>query len=283
MIDTTLLSAPSSGGADNSARLRQLNALPVFNPTATRILSLTDGSERCLTDLEQVFRADPGLTTELLISANSAAFGGRARVSTILHALALLGIDRVRSLAMTVAMSEYVRSNIPPQATSRIWAHAVATAVVAEELAHYSDGVSGSLLYTAGLMHDVGRLGLLANMKDLYQTFLNTEFLNIYESEEVEKQSFGVTHSLAGEFLAEKWGFPLVLCDCCRSHHDLTETNGEEVGIIQTACIIADGLGYPEMQVQKRAKSVAADIWLDECAGNSMRESIKEKIQAFSL
>jgi HD-like signal output (HDOD) protein len=230
-----------------------------------------------------VFRADPALTAELLITANSAAFGARARISTIIHALAILGLDRVRSLATTAAMSGYIKTHIPRQATDQIWTHAVATGVVAELLAKYSIVASGSVLYTAGLLHDLGRLGLLANVKELYQKFLKTEFSNIEESEQFEKETFGITHTLAGEFLAETWGLPLILGDCCRNHHDINGLDEEEVRIVQTACIIADRLGYPEVCLQKRTKSIAAEIWLDECAGSDVRDSIKEKIQAVSL
>lgn len=278
-----MLTNSSTDGTEAAIPSKLLSGLPALNVSGTKILSLTLDSERSLSDLEQVFRSDPAFTAELLITANSAAFCGRARVSTILHALTILGLDRVRSLAMTVAMSAYIKAHIPRQATDQIWAHAVATGVIAELLAKYSDVASGSVLYTAGLMHDIGRLGLAANMKEPYLKFLQTEFLNIEESEESERQTFGMTHTLAGEFLAEAWGLPLILTDCCRDHHDLAETYEEEVRIIQTACIIADALGYPEVCLHKRTTSVAADIWLDECASNSVRDSIKEKIQSLSL
>jgi len=274
----------AAGAIDPAAALKQLGELPPLSASATQIFSLTMASESSLTDLEHVFRADPALTADLLITANSAAFCGRARVSTILHALAILGLERVRSLAMTIAMSGYIRSHIPREATERIWAHAVATAVVAELLGKYSDVASGSVLYTAGLMHDLGRLGLLANLKEPYHNFLKTEFVTVAESDERERQAFGISHTVAGEFLAEEWGLPLVLSDCCRCHHDESDlAEEEEVRIVRTACIIADALGYPELSLQKRAKSVAADIWLEECAGNSLRDSIKAKIEAFSF
>ncbi len=277
-----MLTNSAPGAADPTLALQRLRNLPALSASTTKIFSLTIDPESSLTDLEQVFRSDPGLTADLLITANSAAFCGRARISTIKHALTILGLDRVLSLAMAVGMSRYIRAHAPREATERIWGHAVATGVVAERLAKTSDLTSGPVVYTAGLLHDVGRLGLLANYKELYKNFLSMEFLNIEDSDEQEKQTFGITHTVAGELLSEAWALPLSLSDCCRCHHDDTKTDKEEVRIIRTACIIADALGYPEVSLKEGAKSAAADVWIDACS-NSLGASIEATIKAFSF
>jgi HD-like signal output (HDOD) protein len=91
-----MMSSQSAPGAtDPALALQKLHSLPPLSASTVQILSLTLDSKSSLTDLEQVFRSDPGLTADLLRTANSTAFGVRARVSTILHALAILGLDRV--------------------------------------------------------------------------------------------------------------------------------------------------------------------------------------------
>ena len=266
--------------------LEKLHSLPPLSTTTTQILSRTLDSESSLTDLERVFRSDPALTVDLLMTANSAAFCGRRKVSTILHALSILGLDRVRSLAMAVAMSRYIKAHIRPDtkaAAERVWTHAVATGVIAEQLAKFREVASSAVLYTAGLMHDMGRLGLLATIKDPYQQFLGREYRHIEESVEQEIQMFGITHTVAGEHLMQTWGLPSVLGDCCRDHHANTTSDTDEVRIIRTACIIADALGYPELSLQERAKSITADVWLDAHATDSLRDSVEATIGALFL
>jgi HD-like signal output (HDOD) protein len=268
--------------ADSAVALQKLRGLPPLSATTTRILSQTLDSDSSMADLEHIFRSDPSLTTNLLMTANSAAFSGRSRISTILHALSILGLDRVRSLAMAVTMSRYIKATIPPRtkAVEHVWTHAVATAVIAEQLGKFSNLTSSSVLYTAGLMHDMGRLGLLASIREPYQHFLGTEFLNIKESEEQEIQIFGISHTAAGEYLLHTWELPQALSDCCRHHHDDAEPDGEEVRIIRTACIIADALGYPELVVKERVRSVSAEIWVEAHATDSLRDDVEAMIGA---
>lgn len=75
---------------------RQLSGLPIFNPAVMKLMGISSESDSAIEDFERVFEADPALTTDLLLSANSAAFGGWRRIETIKHALSLLGLERVR-------------------------------------------------------------------------------------------------------------------------------------------------------------------------------------------
>ena len=221
--------------------LSLLNRLPAFNQTAVRLLSRPFGEDDSIGDLEDSFRSDPCLASQLLMAANSAAFGFRSRVSTIRHALALLGMDRLRSLVATIATSSYMQQ-FPVEVVRPIWSHGIATGVIAEHLANYSDGSSGSALYTAGLTHDLGRLGMLASSNGKYKGFLNEEYENQTESELIEWESFGVIHTVAGGLLSQMWGFPASLCSHAENHHEETSFDSEADRIVHNACILADAM-----------------------------------------
>ena len=148
-------------GADKGVRLKKqdtlntLSRLPAFNETAVKLLSLPFGDEDSIGDLVASFRSDPGLASQLLVAANSVALGFRFRISTIRHALAVLGIDRIRSLIATIATSTYMR-RFPMEVVRPLWSHGIATAIIAEHLGKYSDGLCGPALYTAGLTRRPG-------------------------------------------------------------------------------------------------------------------------------
>jgi HD-like signal output (HDOD) protein len=233
----------------NSETGRKLCKLPPFHAAAVQVLALSTEDDDALGRLERIFGSDPAMAAELLTAANSAEFGLRGRISTVRHALSLLGIGRTKSLAVTIAMAGYLRTNLARETVRPLWAHGIATAVIAEHLATQIGG-SGSLLYTAGLIHDVGRLGLYASSRKTYEPLVGLEFRSIDEVNYMERKLLGVTHCEAGGFLTQTWGFPAILSECARHHHAPLEVAVEAVHIVQEACLLADSMGFSELHIQ---------------------------------
>ena len=234
-------------GADRDV-FHRLSRLPALRPSTLKLLSISVESDSAIADFEGVFKSDPVLATDLLILANSPVFGVRATVQSIRHAIALLGMERIRSLAFAVAVKGYMRTGQWGDALQVSWRHSIATAVIAEELGAAED-TSVPLLYTAGLMHDVGRLALFQVSAEKYGQVLSTEFATIQEYLNLEKLLFGCAHDDAGAFLAGTWGFPTALCDCIRFHHwDVAVHAGQLFELVGVACSLADCMGFPEVK-----------------------------------
>lgn len=253
--------------------LSRLNRLPAFNETAVRLLVRPFGDDDSLAFIEDSFRSDPGLATQLLTAANSAAMGQRMHVGTLRHALAVLGVDRIRALVVTIATSSYM-NQFPLKVVRPLWSHGIATAVIAEHLAGYSDRLCGPALYTAGLTHDIGRLGLLASDRRRYTPFLQAEYADRDESELVEWDEFGVIHTVAGGLLTQLWGFPVNLCGHAENHHAESGFDTEEDRIVHTACLLADAMGYPELRLRS-APVPEGMLSLGEDCGELMEQRIR--------
>jgi HD-like signal output (HDOD) protein len=259
-----------------------LSKLAPFHPAALRLLNISSESESALMDFEEVFKSDPALTADLLLVANSTEFGLRSRIDSIRHSLAYLGLERVRSLACTIAFSFYVR-NLPRTEYMRsMWAHSIATAVIVE-----SAGVSRSShnLYTAGLTHDLGRLAILLSFGKLYSDNLSQEFADLEESNTCEKELFGLTHCEAGQLVAERWGFPARLGTYMAHHHEaVDEKPGDLMNLIRESCQLADSLGFPEVCrrdlhcTPKMAEVLRGRTGFDP---DRLREQITKRIAAF--
>ena len=230
-----------------SDTLTRLCNLPRLNPSASRLLAVSNDSDRALEEFGAIFSSDPSLAVELLRAANSAQFGLRASVSNLQVALMFLGIEKTRDLAFTIALSSYAHRGLSKDQTRPIWLHSVATAVIAEQIGQCV-AVGLADLYTAGLTHDLGRLGLLHLEGQRYGATLSKNFSSVDEANALENVLFGVTHAEAGGYLAQTWNFPLTLCRSISGHHNcLTEDDGRLLRINQQACILAAELGYPEL------------------------------------
>jgi HD-like signal output (HDOD) protein len=227
-----------------AAIARKLSKLPPFGTAVLKLLSISLEDESALTSFEEVFKSDPALTAELLVMANSAAFGGRSRIQTIGVALRYLGLERVRSMAATSALRAHTHTGQRPQYLASVWAHSIGSAVAAEALGELC-GLSG--LYTLGLTHDLGRLGLFLAGGQSYATELSKEFTDIGQANQVERDLFGLTHCQAGALVAAAWGFPDGLAACMGEHHIMPAGRGDPRGLIVTACQMADSLGFPEV------------------------------------
>ena len=237
----------------------RLAHLPAFHPTALRLLTVSTESETALEDYEECFRSDPALASELLLTANSAEFGLRAEVESIRHALALLGLERVSSLSFTIAMKFYMRNTPRRQVIHPVWSHSVAAALICETL---GDALHNSLksLYTSGLLHEVGRLGLLMSEGGKYEILLTQTHNNLEEANIQEQETVGVTHAEAGAVMAEAWGIPGPVCDSIRYHHGISEGEPnymQPIDLVRVACRLATALGYPEHNCRQRETQAA--------------------------
>jgi HD-like signal output (HDOD) protein len=223
---------------------------------------------------------DPVLAADLLVVANSPLFGLRAKVQSIRHAIAMVGLEGIRSLALTIALKAYVHSGRWAGQVQLIWRHSIATAVIAESLGA-TESKPAPFLYTAGLIHDVGRLALLQISAPLYTEILGETFSGIPAYLEREKGLFDCSHDDAGAFLAMAWNFPTVLCDCIRFHHwEIATHAGPLFELLGIACRIADAIGYPEVQLVNAEPDAHSMTELIPLRSRGDRRLTEEKLRA---
>jgi putative nucleotidyltransferase with HDIG domain len=228
--------------------LNALARLPIFNQTALRLLTVATDSDSARADFDSAFRSDPSLAMDLLTTANSAEFGFRSQVASIGHALSLLGLERARSLACMIAMSFYLRTSIRAD-VSAFWKHSIVSAALAGHLAEVSS-LSAPGPYTAAMLHDIGRLGLQMTSPQDYDTLADLPISAMDEALKIERVLFGMNHCEAGAAMSLAWGFPESMERHVRQHHGHAPPQEDPVtNLVQTACRLADGLGYPEFSV----------------------------------
>jgi HD-like signal output (HDOD) protein len=281
-LPATITIPPPEQDSEHAARLARtvicLSKLPPFHPAALKLLNIASDSGTAMDDFEKIFRGDPALTADLLLVANSPLFGTRGRIASIRQSLTHLGLDRVRSLANTIALSFFVRNQPRTAFVRHIWAHSVATATVAEVLGRVYRITD---LYTAGLVHDLGRLGLLLTVGQDYENWVAEMVPNIEESMQMEADRFGMNHGEAGAMVGQKWGFPAMLQDCMIAHHELqTGPPGNPVSLVQVACRIASSIGFPEVYQEPEPFPELPDParTCDELSLDRIRERVEAQI-----
>jgi len=221
-----------------------LRLLPPFPATAHRIMVLASQETVGAHAVGELVRLDPSFSAELLRIANSALFGVRCNVTSLFQAVAMLGMDHVKSLATFAVVNKMVRSSVRPAAVGKVWVHSVATAIIAEEAARIM-GMETELAYTGGLLHNLGSLGLMCAYPDEYSRMLEVSTDFGFDLLQTERDLFEIDHCAAGAYLAQDWDFPDELAAAIATHHD--EPVAGESSLYNTIKIswrLSDALGY---------------------------------------
>ena len=224
------------------AGVTDLTKIPAFPPVAARLLRLLADDD--LDTLSETIRADPSLAADLLRRAKSPLYGFGGRIDTLRHALAMLGFARVRKLAMTLVAGSYLQGATHREEFQRCRRHMLATALLTDELA-WCCSMAEDRGYIAGLLHDIGRMGLLVAHLNEYVNLLNVAGENAYDVLECERNLFGLDHCEAGRLLAEQWNLPQELRVIAGRHHDAPAGNDVDLlYLTQLGCRLADTLGF---------------------------------------
>ncbi len=202
--------------------LDQVESLAPLPAVASRVMQVVEEDRFSAYDLAAVIATDTALTAKILRLANSAFYGYPRRIATVRDGVVLIGFRAVRSTAVAAAIVEmFPPSGHGPFQVDLFWGHSVACGLVAEIMARETGYARPDQAFTAGILHDIGRLLLSQYQPDGFGQALYRALQDGAPLEEAERIQFGFDHSLLGARLAERWNFPGELCQAIQHHHDL--------------------------------------------------------------
>lgn len=272
-----------------TAALRRLSVVPPFPPIAARLLTTLAGNSIQIKDLADLISSDAMFTGRILQYANSCQFGLVQPVRNVRHALVTLGLDRTRRITITAATSAYSRVAMRTPELKRCWQHTIATAVLSEEIGRRC-GAFTEAAYAAGIMHDIGRLGLLVAYPTVYENTVRDAAARCLDLLDYERETFGVDHAEAGRWLCAKWNLPDEFHVIAGRHHDRCEgVDLSLLKIVHVACRLADYFGYDVSRPLKPEEFDEIVSVLPETARqllayegpDKLRQKIEENVRAF--
>jgi len=228
-----------------------LRLVPPFPAVAQRILALVNQPNANLNELTELVRFDPSFAAELLRFANSALLGSRRKVRSLPLAIIVVGLDRVKTVATLVSVNRMVRHSVRKEALRKVWVHSLVTAMIAEEISRVSN-VARETAYTAGLLHNLGTLGLMSAYPDEYSRMLEVSNDFGFDLLQTEQDLFEIDHTMAGAFLAQDWDFPDELAAAIAAHHDEPFSRVCNLdSLLQVSWRLADTVGYAAFSPKK--------------------------------
>jgi len=198
------------------AAVGDLPAAPAVMSSAMR---LTSNLESKVADISAVLASDQSLGAKALKLANSPFYGRKRQVKTLEEAILVLGFDEVRSIIMAVSAQMMFDSDDPDGPESKLWRHSFGTAVAARQIARWLGHPEEGEIYVAGLLHDIGKLVLLQNLKDRYMEVVAQVEAEAGSFRALEQQALHFNHCDVASILLSKWSFPSDLVRTVAEHH----------------------------------------------------------------
>lgn len=225
---------------DIVARLQDLPSLPAV---VMELLTSIDQEDVDISVLAKKVSHDQALTAKTLRLANSSAFGLQVKVTTIQQAITFLGFQTTRNLITAAAVTGcFAAGQCAGFNDKAFWRHSIATAACARVLARRMR-FNQDYAFTAGLLHDIGRLVLVTTYPERYSEALAYRTANDCEMIEAERAVLGVDHVAAGAALAEHWNFSDTMRLAIAWHHEPEQAGaGFLAAIIHVANAIVHAL-----------------------------------------
>ncbi|HEV2695088.1 MAG TPA: HDOD domain-containing protein [Verrucomicrobiae bacterium] len=222
------------------ALLDKVEILPMSPSLLPKLLPHLSDVNANFDEVVRIISIEQTLTAKLLQICNSAFFGQDEPVSTVTEAVNRVGYQSIYLLtAMINGSASFPQRPIGGMSPLRLWKHSVATAFTSKFTAEAA-GEDASLLFTAGLMHDIGKLILAQIPPQQNATYFHQ--LTTAETLADERRQFGCDHAVVGAQLVKNWGLPEPLVACIHYHHDPQQAHDFQK---IAACItVADGLTH---------------------------------------
>jgi len=240
-----------------------------FSPSLMKdLLSLTgQDSQASLHSIADVINRNQSLTAKTLAVANSAFYGLESEVSSVSRALAVLGLKTIRSVVLTLTVKS-LQSKLKPGLLDMdaYWKHHIRTAIIARELAFMTKGMDPEDLFTAGMLHDMGKLITALYRPDDWRAIRDLARENSLTDSQAENQYWGLEHGLIAGVVLDSWRLPPVLTQPVNWHHSpsLAPEFQRQAMVLALANLFDHRLADPECRGAEQVAPWCRGLGLDE-------------------
>jgi putative nucleotidyltransferase with HDIG domain len=223
--------------ADHNRAMRDyIKNMPSLPTSLTKVLEICNNPHTSPADLNRVISLDPVLVGRVLKLINSAYYALGQPVTNLARAIIMLGINTVKNLALSTTVMGHLSSKTesPGLDMEGFWRHSLAVGVSAKLLAK-KRGIDSKITeeyFTAGLLHDIGKIPLNAVLSKEYVLTVSAADRERKSLSLAEENALGMNHCEAGALIADAWKLDGVIRDVIVYHHSYSEYSGEHKDIL---------------------------------------------------
>ena len=202
--------------------ISQMKKLPSPPNLYFKIVAELQSPDSSIENIGQMVAQDPVLSAKLLQVVNSAVFGLQMQVASAAEAVMYLGMETTKALVLLAhTFSYFDKVRTVDFSVEKLWKHSVGTGKFAEQIAR-SEGSDVDMVgqsFTGGMLHDIGKLLLAANLPEAFKEALAKSREQQIHLWDAETGVFGATHGELGACLLGIWGLPMPIVEAVALHH----------------------------------------------------------------
>jgi len=266
-----------------------IGEIPSLPVSVAKVMEICNSASARPSDLNRVISLDPVLTGRLLKLINSAYYGLGTHVTSLVKSITMLGINTVKNLALSSAILSTLPKNkrVHGLDMEGFWLHCLCVGVTSKFLAE-KQGIDSRYLeeyFTAGLLHDIGKIPLNAVLSGDYLqvvTMAGGENMPLFEA---ENENFGINHSIAGKMIAGAWKLERPVTDVIAYHHEIGAYSGDNLQIICNVAIanyfaLVYEVGFSgDIKHIKPEKNIWKAVGIKEDSFEVLKEKIYREIE----
>ena len=244
---------PAAGSPPRDYRAKLLGSLDKLPPLSTilnQLLRLINDTNSSSSQISAIIEKDSVLSGNVLRCVNSAYYGLAGRVSSIRHAVTLLGFETLRNLALAFSMRRMLQK--PSPKSRKLFAeysqHALGCAIMTQFLAHYTHSEDVDAAFAAGLFHDVGRLLIITTAPEVMEGLAARREEGESSLENAEQAMLNITHSELSHAVLARWKLPEIIQQAARFHHDPDSAPRESEQEVSLAQLVHAADAYVNFQ-----------------------------------
>ncbi|MBI40188.1 MAG: HD family phosphohydrolase [Leptospiraceae bacterium] len=228
--------------------LQNIEGLPSFPSIVQKVLSMVSNPDANFQELAQEISRDPGLTAAIIRLSNSAYYSPSREIRSVQEAIVTLGLRTVKDIVLVTTSRGILKQNIEGYKldAADLWDHSLLVAGISARVAEKIKSVGPDVAFTAGLMHDVGKVVLASFFRKIYRKIdMEMQANPELRFTELEKKYMGYTHGEVGAHLLKIWHFPRELIEAAlyNYHPEKAKINPELTAIVHVANMIALSAG----------------------------------------
>ncbi len=222
-------------------RIEALSSLPTLAGVVEKLNLLVDSPDTSIADVGKVISMDQVLSAKVLKLINSGFYGFPGRITTVTHALVLLGFNVVKGLILSATVYDLMKESMVG-----LWEHSLGTAVASGLIARRLGEADPEEVATGGLLHDLGKVALGVQLPDLFTEVMDTVAADECLIAEAEEKVLGVNHTRIAYWLIDQWNLPPILTEAVIYHHQphLAKVAPRQTAMVHLGDIFARARGF---------------------------------------